>query len=162
MSIRSFGFGMLVFGLLLATEVGRFALTGVVLIILGLVGLCSSEPLKTKEYVPIYKTEYVHIPAPAPIYRPQISNLDDRAIQRAFNKFDRNGNDEIDFYELKTALSDLGFFPITNDLVQSMMNEADVGFSDGKIDFQEFKKICTKAWCSPDWTRARNNIKQSF
>jgi hypothetical protein len=90
---------------------------------------------------------------------PEMTPGERRAYIAAFSRIDVNGNDEIDFYELKTALSDLGFFPITNDLVQRMMNEADVGHPDGKIDFDEFCNICRKlSNQSADWARVNRRI----
>jgi hypothetical protein len=179
MSLQLFGLCLVVFGLWLAVEGGSLAVLGVFLVLVGLGALFGqpTERVCTKEYIPSYHPQptpatvyrpptpapVYRPPTPAPVYRPptpaQISNSEEKAIQNAFRKIDRNGNDEIDFYELKTALSDLGFFPISNQLVQSMMDEADAVFLDGKIDYQEFKKICTKAFCSSDWTRVRNRIK---
>jgi len=171
MSSAVVGFFFVVVGLSLASS-GSAVVLGSALLLLGLFNLVHHAELEVQEQqrphaalpTPIYITKTVYVPEkvspkPVPVPLAQSGTADRRAIERAFRRIDINGNDEIDFYELKTALGDLGFYPITNDLVQRMMSEADVEFEDGKIDFREFCKICERAFCSSDWAHVRNKIR---
>ena len=88
-----------------------------------------------------------------------ITPEDRRAFAEVFHRIDDSCDDEINFYELKSALGGLGFFPVTNDLVNRMLREADTS-GDGKIDFEEFCQICKKViGLGPEWARVQQRIQ---
>lgn len=57
----------------------------------------------------------------------------------AFKAFDHNGDNFIDFAEIKKTMHFLGE-EVSDEDVQSMINEADAD-NDGRINFEEFKKM---------------------
>lgn len=76
--------------------------------------------------------------------RMQSSTADDQSEQemrQAFKAFDVDGNGYIDTQELKSTMRNLGQKRIKDDEVAGMMKSADKNH-DGKIDYEEFIKLC--------------------
>ncbi|PAA69848.1 hypothetical protein BOX15_Mlig001031g1 [Macrostomum lignano] len=64
---------------------------------------------------------------------------EDADMWEAFKAFDHNGDNFIDFAEIKKTMHFLGE-EVTDEDVRSMIREADVD-NDGRINFEEFKKM---------------------
>ncbi|PAA64908.1 hypothetical protein BOX15_Mlig010231g3 [Macrostomum lignano] len=64
---------------------------------------------------------------------------EDAEMWEAFKAFDHNGDNYIDFTEIKKTMQFLGE-EVTDADVKSMIKEADVD-KDGRINFEEFKKM---------------------
>uniref|UniRef100_A0A1I8HQV7 Calmodulin n=1 Tax=Macrostomum lignano TaxID=282301 RepID=A0A1I8HQV7_9PLAT len=66
-------------------------------------------------------------------------HTEDADMWEAFKAFDHNGDNYIDFAEIKKTMHFLGE-EVSDEDVQSMINEADAD-NDGRINFEEFKKM---------------------
>ncbi|KAI9260207.1 hypothetical protein BY458DRAFT_516515 [Sporodiniella umbellata] len=60
-------------------------------------------------------------------------------LKKCFEKFDKNGDGQISENELKEVMKDLGE-NLSDTEIKDMIQEADSN-KDGKIDFEEFKKL---------------------
>lgn len=70
----------------------------------------------------------------------ELSDLEKQEIQEAFNLFDTDNDEKIDYHELKVALRALGFDVKKSDL-QKLMADYDVEDT-GKIGVADFNEIC--------------------
>ena len=70
----------------------------------------------------------------------ELSDLEKQEILEAFNLFDTDNDEKLDYHELKVALRALGFDVKKSDL-QKLMADYDVEDS-GKIGVADFNEIC--------------------